>query len=71
MLVTPVSVSVYVFRMSNRSKRRIDYSLWHKHGIKVDKNMDDKNQGPVLVGDKQVQELKIREDLKFSICVYL
>ena len=70
MLVTPVSVGVYVLWMNCRSKRRIDYSLWHKHGIKVDKNMDDGNQDPVGGGDKQVYELKVREDLKFSLGVY-
>ena len=69
MLVSPVSVSVYVLWMSRQCKRRIDYSILHKYGEKVEKIMDDiKDQ--IAPEDKQVAELKIKEDLKFSLGVY-
>ena len=57
--------------MSLRSKRRLDYKIWHRDGKKVDKIMGDENKEPVVVDeDTQVVELKIRADLKFSLDVY-
>ena len=55
--------------MSRQCKRRIDYSILHRYGEKVDKIMDENND-QVTPEDKQVAELKIREDLKFSLGVY-
>ena len=64
MLVTPVSSSVYLSWMLLRSKRRIDYKIFHRDGKKVDKIMGDE------IENQHLAELKARTDLEFSLDVY-
>ena len=64
MLVTPVSSSVYLSWMLLRSKRRIDYKIFHRDGKKVDKIMGDETE------NQHLAELKARTDLEFSLDVY-
>ena len=70
MLVTPTSWGVSVLWMRLRSKRRLDYSVFHKHGEKVDK-MDEGGDGPGVANeDNIVTELKTLTDLEFSLNLY-
>ena len=65
-LVTPSCV----LWMNLRSKRRLDYTVFHSRGKKVDK-MDEGNEVPgVAKGDNKVTELKTIDSLKFSLEVY-
>ena len=66
LLVTPSCV----LWMNLRSKRRLDYTVFHTRGKKVDK-MDEGTDGPgVAMGDNILTELKTIDSLKFSLEVY-
>ena len=66
LLVTPSCV----LWMNLRSKRRLDYTVFHTRGKKVDK-MDEGTDGPgVAKGDNILTELKTIDSLKFSLEVY-
>ena len=51
--------------MTSRSKRRIDYSVFHKTGRKVDKE-----GGRGKMADLEVQELQVVGDIKHSLELY-
>ena len=71
MLVTPVSLSVYLLWMNLRSKPRLDYLALHSTGKTVFKMSDN---GDDVQGDEKndniLTELKTREDLEFSLDLY-